>query len=81
MNAILTSIISLLTGGLTQMATGIGGGLKQFVEAIFVNVPTTGDPSLTTFGSVIVIFAGISLAIGLSRWVLNFCTSLGARNR
>ena len=24
---------------------------------------------------------GISLAIGLSRWMVNFCTSLGARNR
>lgn len=84
MGSILTSIIQLLTGGLTQMASGIGGGLKAFVEAIFVNVVTSGDTTtytLTSFANLIIIFAGVSLAISLGRWVLNFCTSLGARNR
>ena len=37
--------------------------------------------SLSTFGVLVVVFAGISLAIGLSRWVVNFVASLGARNR
>lgn len=77
MTGVLTQIIQLLVGGLTEMAKGIGGGLTALVESIFVSA--TG--ALTTFGSLVVIFAGISLAIGLSRWVVNFVTSLGSRNR
>lgn len=77
MTAALTQIVTLLVGGLKAMATGLGEGIISFVESLFIS----GEGVLTTFGSLIVIFAGISLAIGLSRWVLNFCTSLGARNR
>ena len=77
MMTVLSQIIQLLVGGLKEMATGIGQGLTALVESIFVSA----GGALTTFGSLIVIFAGISLAIGLSRWVVNFVTSLGSRNR
>ena len=78
MEAILTAIISLLTGGITGIATGIGGGLSSLVEKIFlVEGSTTGTQELSIFGTVIIIFAGISLAIGLSRWVVNWLTSFG----
>lgn len=73
----LQQIITLLVSGLTSMAEGLGAGIIMFVESLFIS--STG--ALTTFGSLIVIFAGISLAVGLGRWVLNFCTSLGSRNR
>lgn len=74
---ILTEIIGILTGGLTGMATGLGAGLTSLVSAIFLE--TKGETtSLSVFGSVIIVFAGISLAVGLSRWVVNWVTSLGA---
>lgn len=77
MSAVLSEIITLLTSGLTQMATGIGGGLTALVTSIFLE--GEGDAAkLSVFGGVIVVFAGISLAIGLSRWVVNWVTSLGA---
>lgn len=77
MTAILQEIISLLVAGITQLATGVGSGLQALVTAIFVD--TTGESEkLTVFGGLIVVFAGISLAIGLSRWVMNFVTSLGS---
>lgn len=80
MTAILTQIIELLVGGITGVAKGIGGGLSELAQSIFMQ--QTGETwSLSVFGSLIIIFAGISLAIGLSRWVVNFCTSLGSRNR
>ena len=44
-------------------------------------VATGIGQGLSTFGVLVVVFAGISLAIGLSRWVVNFVASLGARNR
>lgn len=82
MSSVLTEIIQLLVAGITQLATGIGAGLKSLVEAIFLTGSgTTDNPyALSTFGGIIVVFAGISLAIGLCRWVMSFVTSLGARN-
>lgn len=78
MSGVLQEIITLLTGGITAIATGIGNGLKSLVEAIFLN-PSSGDGmALSTFGALVIVFAGISLAIGLCRWVMNFITSLGA---
>lgn len=77
MSAILTEIISLLIGGITGIATGIGEGLSNLVQSIFVNVSESGEMSLTTFGGLIVVFAGVSLAIGLSKFIVNWVTSLG----
>lgn len=81
---ILTQIIALLVGGIQGVATGIGGGLSTLAQNIFLQTTGTGETAttgLSVFGALIIIFAGISLAIGLSRWVVNFVTSLGARNR
>lgn len=80
MKAILTAIIELLTGGITGVASGIGQGLSTLATNIFLT--GTGETqTLSVFGSLIVIFAGISLALALCRWMVNFVTSLGARNR
>ncbi|PWL76847.1 MAG: hypothetical protein DBY22_00595 [Clostridiales bacterium] len=80
MEAVLTEIIELLTGGLTGMATGIGAGLGDLAKSIFLETTGEGASATTTlsvFGALIIIFAGVSLAIGLSRWVVNWVTSLG----
>lgn len=80
---ILEDICEILVAGITNVASGIGTGLQSLVTAIFVSgTGTTDDPyALSIFGTVIVVFAGIALALGLSRWVVNFVASLGARNR
>ena len=76
MGSILTEIISLLTSGITEMATGIDSGLGALATSIFLD--TSGDTqTLSVFGGLIIIFAGVALAIGLSRWVVNWLTSLG----
>lgn len=74
MSTVLTEIVNLLTSGITSMASGIGAGLQELVEAIFLNEGGTG---LSVFGGVIIVFAGIGLAIGLCRWVTNWVRSLG----
>ena len=79
MSAVLTQIIDILYGGITGVASGIGTGLGTLAESIFLT--GEGDAqTLSVFGGLIVVFAGISLAIGLSRWVVNWVTSLGASN-
>ncbi|AXF52632.1 MAG: hypothetical protein [Inoviridae sp.] len=78
--ALLTQMIQILVGGITGVAKGIGEGLSTLVTNIFMD--TSGDTAvLSVFGGLILCFAGISLAIGLGRWVVNFVTSLGSRNR
>lgn len=74
MTTVLTEIVNLLTSGITSMASGIGAGLQELVEAIFLNTEGTG---LSVFGGVVIVFAGIALAIGLCRWVTNWVRSLG----
>lgn len=81
---IMQAVIEILVGGITQVAQGIGSGLSTLAQSIFLQTTGTGESAtttLSTFGVLIVVFAGISLAIGLSRWVVNFVASLGARNR
>lgn len=74
--ALLTAILEILFGVFTATGEAMGSALSNFATAIFV----TGE-AISVFGSFIVIFAAISLALGLFRWVLNFLTSLGSRNR
>ena len=81
MEGILGQIITILVGGITGVAEGIGSGLQSLATSIFLDTSVSGETSLSVMGTLIVVFAGISLALGLSRWVLNFVTSLGARNR
>ena len=79
MSAILTEIMALLVSGITGLASGIGAGLTELVQAIFLKMGENGAvEGLSTFGGLIVVFAGISLAVGLSKWVVNWVTSLGA---
>lgn len=76
---ILTEIIEILTGGITGIASGVGSGLQSLATNIFLD--GTGETqTLSVMGTLIVVFAGISLAIGLSRLVLGWVMSLGARN-
>lgn len=75
-----SQIIELLFSGVSQTAQEIGSALNELVTGLFVSVTsgTNGDTyTLTTFGTVALVFMGISLAIGLSRFVLNWVTSLG----
>jgi hypothetical protein len=74
--SIVTEIIGILTAGITGIATGIGNGLKELVDNIFFT--TSGETTvMSTFGIMVCVFAGISLAIGLSRLIVQWLSSLG----
>lgn len=83
MESIVTQILNLMTAGLTNIGGAIGEGLTSMVQGIFIETTGSGATAthtLTVFGATICIFAGVSLAFSLVRWVLNFITSLGNRN-
>jgi len=76
MQAVLTEIVQLLTAGISGIASGIGSGLQALVTNIFLDTTQSGT-TLSTFGGVIVIFGAVALAIGLSRFIVNWLTSWG----
>ena len=80
--ALLQELIGYLVGGITGIASGLGTGITSLVTALFISgTGTTDDPyGLSVFGSVIAIFGGVSLAIGISRLIFKWIVSLGARN-
>lgn len=70
---IVTQIIQILVAGFSEMATGIGTGLNDFAQGIFLNAEGT----LSYFGTLIIAFGAVALAIGLSKFVVNWLTSFG----
>ena len=78
MGAVLTEMVELLTGGLTQYAAGIGSGMQEFATSMFLKTSETGDVAgLSTIGGLVAIFGGVTLAVGLSTLFFNWVTSLG----
>lgn len=78
--SILTQIIEILTGGLTSFGSGLGSGIQSIVQALFVSVDgTSGTQSLTIFGTLVVVFAGIALAVGITRRIFNWVITLGGK--
>ena len=77
--AIVEAIVQILTAGLAGIATGIGTGLSNLVNSVFF-VTVEGTTTMSMFGILVCVFAGISLAIGLSRLVVRWLSSLGGSN-
>lgn len=80
---IVQEVVTILVSGLKKMATGIGEGVSELAKALFFTTNGTGAEAtqeLSVFGTLIIVFAGIALAIGLSRLIFHWLTSLGARN-
>ena len=77
--AILQEICEILVGGLTSLGTGIGSGINNAVQNLFITTGEGGAQTLSTFGIVIAIFGGIALAVGLTTLVTKWIMSLGAR--
>lgn len=74
---IVTAITEILFSGITSTAEAVGSGLSTLATNIFL----TGEgetQTLSVFGTLIVVFAAISLAIGLSRLIVNMVRSFGA---
>lgn len=78
MATVLTEFINILVGGVTQMATGLAGGVVAMAKALFLEVSEGGAVTgLSIFGGIIAIFAGISFAVGITTRVYLWVTSLG----
>lgn len=83
-DALITAILQILGKGISETATQVAGGLSELVQGIMFTTTGEGAQAVTTlsaFGIVVLCLAGVSLGLALMRWVVNFISSLGARNR
>lgn len=74
---IVAEIVQILTAGITGLGQGIGAGISTTATAMFINSSNNG---LSMWGVLVCVFAGIALAVGLTRLVFGFITTLGGRN-
>lgn len=57
MSAVLVEFIQLLVAGIAELASGIGTGINQYVQDLFLTVDAEGAVTgLSTFGGVTAIF-------------------------
>lgn len=79
MGNVLNEFIEILVGGISSVGVGIGQGVNEFVRELFLTVSTeTGEVTgLSTFGAVVAVFGGISLAVGLTTLIFNWVRSIG----
>lgn len=77
--AIVTEIVQILTSGLTQLGTGIGGGISNFVQALAFS-GTGSEQTMSVYFVMVIVFAAIALAVGLTTRIFNWLSSLGGSN-
>lgn len=78
MMEVLQDIVELMVGGITQLASGIGTGVQQFVEDLLVVKNSSGAiTGASTFGGAVAVFAGVGLAVGITTLIFNWIRSLG----
>lgn len=77
------AIVEILVAGIQGLAEGIGSGISEFAQALAYTTTGTGSDAVTTLSPyfiLVIVFAGISLAVGLTRLIFMWLSSLGARN-
>lgn len=75
---VLTEFVDILVGGISSISSGIGEGVNGFVQDLFLTVGSDGTvEGLSTFGGVVAVFGGVSLAIGLSTLIFRWVRSIG----
>lgn len=78
MSEVLKSFITIIISGLTDFAKGIGAAINDTVTSLCLVTSEQGAVTgLSTFGGVLAIFAGISLAVGITTLIFHFVKGLG----
>lgn len=73
---LVSQIVQIIVSGITEMGKGIGAGISGAVQAMAFT--TSGESTTMSVWFIVVLaFAGISLAVGLTRLVYTFLTTLG----
>lgn len=76
---VLGEFVEILVSAITDLGTGIAGGVANFASQLFLKVDesTQAIEGLSVFGGLIAIFAGLALAVSITTKVYLWVTSLG----
>ena len=74
----LTQAIALLVGAIQGIGQGLGSGISSVVSSLIFSSDGT---AMSAFAQLAFLLGGLALGFTLCRWVLNFFTSMGNRNR
>lgn len=74
--AIVEQIVGILVAGLTQLGSGLGTGINNFVQSLAFT-GTGNDQTLSVYFVMICVFGGIALAVGLTTKIFNWLSNLG----
>lgn len=83
MATVLQEFMQILVGGISDLASGLAQGIVQMAKDLFLEyTPASGSTpeavtGLSVFGGIVAIFAGISLAVGITTRVYLWVTQLG----
>lgn len=77
--AIVEQIVAILVAGLTSLGEGIGQGVNDFVSALTIT-GTGENAALSPYFVMVLVFAGVALAIGLTRRIFSWLETLGGSN-
>ena len=67
-------IIEILFSGVSETATALGSGISQFITAL-VYTGTGENQTISAFFTIVLVFSGVSIALGLGYWAISFLTS------
>lgn len=76
--SIVEQMVEILVAGISKLGAGIGDGVSDFVQALAIT-GTGENQTMSIFLIFVLCFAGVSLAVGLTRLIFQWLTSLGAR--
>ena len=74
--AIVQEIVNILVAGLTGLGTGIGQGVSNFIQSLAF-VTNDGTTSMSPYFILVIVFAAVALAVGLTTKIFNWLESLG----
>ena len=76
---IVSEIVTILTSGITTFAQALGGGISQFAQSLAFT-GTGENQTLSIYFVLVLVFAGVSLVISLTRRIFDWLSTLGGSN-
>lgn len=73
---IVQEICGILVAGISQLAQGIGSGVQAFATALAFT-GTGENQTLSIYFILVLVFAGVALAIGLTTRIFTWLSNLG----
>lgn len=73
---IVQQIVGILVSGITQLGSGLGTGINNFVTSLAFTGTGSGQ-QLSVYFVMVCVFGGIALAVGLTTKIFNWLQNLG----